>query len=47
MMQIKANAEMRKDFSERSKRNVMQFDSSIIAQEYIALYEKYARLIKH
>ena len=47
MMQIKANAEMRKDFSERSKRNVMQFDSSIIAQEYIALYEKYARLVKH
>lgn len=47
MMQIKANDEMRKDFSERSKRNVMQFDSSIIAQEYIALYEKYARLVKH
>lgn len=47
MMQIKANAEMREDFSERSKRNVMQFDSSIIAQEYIALYEKYARLVKH
>lgn len=47
MMQIKANAEMRKDFSERSKRNVMQFDSSIIAQEYIALYEKYARLAKY